>query len=336
MSDVTQYSELNPRETAKHVVATLKRLRPQLGLSRFSQMTVLARKMTDVVKWVRYRKIANAGVLGEGIAPNGKKLQSDTVSAKVEQIGDAIYFTDVALDLHPDDLITEARDVVDEQILDTMEAIYYDVIRGGTLKAFAAGAANRAATTGVVTGADLRKALLTLKKSDAMPITSILDGGIGFNTTPVEACFIGYTNPSLEPVLRDIVGFETCDKYSKQTTLFPGEFGKFENCRLLTSTIANPNDSLLGAGGIVGDSIAHTVVGGDKKADIHQIIFFGKGAYGGIPFGGPNSLKMYVRTPSSTVGDPVAQQAYVAWKARFNAALLQQKALNRLETAIPA
>lgn len=332
MSDVTQYSELNPRETAKHVVATLKRLRPQLGLSRFSQMTVLARKMTDVVKWVRYRKIANAGVLGEGIAPNGKKLQSDTVSAKVEQIGDAIYFTDVALDLHPDDLITEARDVVDEQILDTMEAIYYDVIRGGTQKAFAAGAASRITTTAVVTGADLRKALLTLKKSDASPITSILDGGIGFNTTPVEACFIGYTNPSLEPVLRDIVGFETCDKYGKQTTLFPGEFGKFENCRLLTSTIANPSTALLGAGGAVGAGIANT--GGN--ADIHQIIFFGKGAYGGIPFGGPNSLKMYVRTPSSTVGDPVAQQAYVAWKARFNAALLQQKALNRLETAIPA
>lgn len=323
------YTDLTPRQTAFHVVKTLKRLRPQIVLGRFAQQKVLPKNKTDVVKWVRYRKLNNAGVLNEGVAPKGKQLLSDIITAKLEQIGDIVKFTDSALDLHPDDLMSEARAIIDEQILDTTEKIYIDNLRGGSQATFSGSAANRASVVDVVTAANLRKTLLVLKRNNSKVITRMLTGDVEYNTTPIEAAYIAYTTPAMEPVLRDMVGFETSEKYAGQTTLLPGEFGKFENCRFIVSTLAD-NDDLLGAG-----AASTSVVNTAGQADVHQIIIFGMDAYGGVPFAGPKSLNLYVRMPKSTVGDELAQTAYVGWKSRFNAAIIQQKSLIRLETAIP-
>lgn len=316
------YSDLTPRETAYHVVETLKRLRPQIVLGRFAQFQkTLPKKQTDIVKWIRYQKISNAGVLSEGVAPAGKQLQADTITAKLEQLGDIIKMTDVALDLHPDDLMMEAQTILDEQILDTMERIYVDNIRGGSQVVYANSQTSRGATAANVSAADLRKALLTLKTNNSKPVGRMLTGDVAYATTPVEKAYVGYCPVEFEPYLRDIGTFETSDKYAGQTELFPGEFGKFENCRFITSTLANYGSSeLVGAGA--------------ASANIGQIVMFGEEAYGGVPFAGPNALQLYVRMPRSTVGDELAQQAYVGWKTRFNAAIIQQKALIRLEAVI--
>ena len=330
MADPVTFSALNPRETAFHVVETLKRLRPQIVLGRFAQQKILPRKNTDIVKWVRYRKINNAVVLAEGVPPTGKTLQSDTITTKVEQIGDVIRFTDAALDLHPDDIMAEGRDVMDEQILDTMEKIYFDNIRGGSQQLFAGSATQRDQVDAAVSGTDLRQAALTLKKNNAKMITRILSGNVDFNTTPVEASYVGYTTPNQEPVMRDITGFETVEKYAGQTELFPGEFGKFENIRFITSTLADTPDLA-----DTGNSSIPAGIDGGSAVNVSQIIIFGQDAYGGVPFAGPNALQLFVGMPKSQVGDELAQKAYLGWKTRFNAAVLQQKALVRIEVATP-
>lgn len=311
------YTDLTPRQTAFHVVKTLKRLRPQILLGRFAQTKVVPKHKTDVVKWMRYRKIANAGILNEGSAPKGKSMQSDVITAKLEQIGDVIKFTDVAIDTHPDDLISEAQMILDEQILDTTEKIYVDNIRGGAQFLYAGGATSRV-TAAAYTAQDFRSALLLLKNNNSKPITRMLTGDVDYNTTPIEAAYIAYCSPSMETVLRNTLGasFVTSDKYAGQTTLLPGEFGRFENCRFVISTLAGDEDLVgLGAGG----------------ADVHRCVIFGQDAFGGVPFAGPKSLNLYVRMPKSTVGDELAQTAYVGWKSRFNAAILQQKSIVRLE-----
>jgi N4-gp56 family major capsid protein len=316
-----QYTDLTPRQTAYHVVETLKRLRPQIVLGRFAQMKQLPKNNTDVVKWIRYRKIANAGILNEGVPPSGKQLLSDIITAKLEQLGDIIKLTDVALDLHPDDLMAEAQQILDEQILDTTERIYVDNLRTGSQATYANGVAGRSSVAAYIATTDLRRALTTLKANNVKPIKSMLTGDVAYGTTSVEAAYVGYAPVTFETYFRGLSGFETADKYAGQTALLPGEFGKFENCRFITSTLADSESSELvgaGAGGV----------------NVGQIVMFGQDAYGGIPFAGPNALQLYVRMPRSTVGDELAQQAYVGWKTRFNAAILQQKALIRVEAKI--
>jgi N4-gp56 family major capsid protein len=318
---INQYTDLTARQTAYYVVETLKRLRPQITLGRFAQTKNLPKKQTDTVKWIRYRKVANAGVLNEGVPPTGKQLLSDTITAKLEQIGDVIYLTDVALDLHPDDLMMEAQAILDEQILDTTERIYVDNIRGGSQAIYANGVAGRANVAAYVSATDLRNMAAVLKANNAKPITRMLTGDVSYNTTTVEPAYVAYAPLTFEAGLRAITGFETSDKYAGQTTLLPGEYGKFENIRFITSTLADSESTeLVGAGS-----------GG---VDVGQIVSFGQDAFGGIPFAGPNALQLFVRMPRSTVGDPLAQQAYVSWKTRFNAAVLQQKALVRLEAKV--
>lgn len=318
---INQYTDLTPRQTAYHVVETLKRLRPNIVLGRFAQTKPLPKNMTDVVKWIRYRKIANAGVLNEGVPPSGKTLQSDIVTAKLEQLGDVIKLTDVALDLHPDDLMMEAQAILDEQILDTTERIYVDNLRGGSQVVYANGVAGRSNVAAAVSATDLRKAALVLKQNNAKPINKMLTGDVKYGSTSVEPAFVAYAPVEFESQLRNINGFSTSDKYAGQTTLLPGEFGKYENIRFITSTLANSeSDELIGAGA--------------ASADVGQIVIFGQDAFGGIPFAGPNSLQLFVRMPRSTVGDELAQQAYVGWKTRFNAAILQQKSLIRVEAAL--
>jgi N4-gp56 family major capsid protein len=319
---LNQYTDLTPRQTAYHVVETLKRLRPQIVLGRFAQFQkTLPKKTTDVVKWVRYRKIANAGVLSEGVPPAGKQMTSDTITAKLEQLGDVIKMTDVALDLHPDDLMAEAQDMLDEQLLDTMERIYVDNIRGGSQVIYSNSETSRGAVAADISAADLRKALLTLKKNNSKPVGRMLTGDVAYKTTPVEKSYIAYCPVEFEPYLRDINTFETSDKYAGQTELYTGEFGKFENCRFITSTLANSESTELVGAGAAG-------------VDVGQIVMFGQEAYGGVPFAGPNAMELYVRMPRSTVGDELAQQAYVGWKTRFNAAIIQQKSLIRVEAKI--
>ena len=335
---VTAFNELNPRQTAHHVVETLKRLRPNIVLGRFAQFQNLPTKSTNTVRWVRYRALKRAGVLREGITPKGKKLQSDPIVTNLEQIGDVIRFTDVALDTHPDDLVRESRTVIDEQIIDTTEGIYIDNLQGTLNVKFAGGASSRATVAGEFDADDLRLTLLALKKANAVPINKMLMGSINIDTVTVEPTYIGYCDPALEPVFRDLNNFVTSDKYASQAELLPGEFGRFENMRLLTSTLAD-DLSLRGTGGVPGSGIAAT----SGSTDIFKIVIFGMNAYGGVPFGsrggklsqdGSGSLRIFARTPKSQVGDELAQKAYVGWKARFNAAILQQKAIIRLETGL--
>lgn len=117
-----------------------------------------------------------------------------------------------------------------------------------------------------------------LKRQNARTITKIVGAGAGFSTEPIAAAYIAVTHVDLETTIRKLPGFVPVEKYSDHMKAMPGEVGKVEEVRYVTSTVFAPWED---AGGAV--SSANFISTTGTKADVYPILFFGADAYGLSP-----------------------------------------------------
>ena len=101
----------------------------------------------------------------------------------------------------------------------------------------------------------------------------------------------------------------------------PGEVGKVEEVRYVTSTVFAPWED---AGGAV--SSANFISTAGTKADVYAILFFGADAYGLVSLKGKNSVTPTVLNPNSPRGgDPLGQRGTIGWKTYASRILHEQE-----------
>ena len=318
----------------------LKRAQPLLCLTKLGTPKTLPKNAGKTIKFRGYLHLPNQPkALIEGVTPEASKPEYRDVEATINQYGDYIELTDVITDTHEDPLIAEFSDILGEQSAIMIERITKGVLMGGTNVLYAGETGGTAATSrsGVNKPLSLsliRRAIRTLKRQEARPLTSVVSSSPNFNTSAIQPSYVAVCHVDLEADIRDLPGFVPVEKYGSYAPI-EGEIGSCEGLRFVMTTIMEPFTNA-GAAPDGGDKIESE---GGACADVYPILIFGKNAFGVIPFAraskGASPITPMVLNPNTPRGgDPLGQRGTVGWKAYHTAVILYDFYMLRMEVAV--
>lgn len=324
----TVYGDITPRTAAHAQKELLKRGIPFLVLEKFGQAATLPSNNTKVTKFRRYNSLPTSPVaLTEGVTPAGQQLSVTDYTATLSQLGDKVTISDVILDTHEDPTLNEAVTVLGEQAAQMVERMRFGILKAGSNVIYANGAARNAVNTELSLTLQ-RKAIKTLKRQNARPITSIVRSTAAYGTEAAAPGFIGLIHPDLEYIVRSMNGFTPAEKYGSISP-WENELGKVEDTRYLSSTIF---ESWADAGGTKGTMISTS----GTSADVYPVLYLARNAYGIVALKGMYAVTPMVVNPKPSDSDPLAQRGHVGWKAMQTAVILNDAFMVRVEVAAAA
>lgn len=300
----------------------LKAARPLLLHTKWAQVRDLPRNGGLTIKFRRYSLLAaNTTPLNEGVTPSGAQLSVTDLTATVAQYGDYVTLTDVLQFSTFDPILTETSDTLGQQAGNSLDQICRDVIIAGSTVQYASSATSRGTVTASMklTRQEIREAVRTLQGNDARKITRMINPSTGFNTSPVNACFVGIVSENTLFDLKDEAGWTPVEEYASQKDVMEGEVGKVDDVRFVMTTNAKIYTAL-GAGGI----------------DVHGTLIMGQDYYAISRISG-EALKNIVKPLGSAgTADPLDQRSTSGWKAIFVATRLNENFAVRVEHAVSA
>jgi len=328
---VTNYGVINQRTAAWATKEMLSHAEPILVLSKFGQNKPLPKNNANTVKFRRPKPFAvSTTPLTEGVTPTSQALTYEDVTVPINQYGGVTEITDVVEDLAEDPVLKDASMLSGEQAAETVEMVTYGAIKGGTSVIYDLPAHSaRSAVDSPVSLSVLRGAVRALKAARGKPITQMLDGSVKINTTPIEGGYIAFGHTDLEADIRNLPNFIPVSRYGSRKPLCPEEVGTIENVRIILSPLLVPFPD---AGGLAANNGTISTTG--TNADVYPIIVVAKEAYGLVPLKGAKSITPSVLNPGTpSKSDPLGQKGYVGWKCYFNATILNQTWIQRIEVA---
>jgi len=308
----------------------LRHAGPVTVLDKFGLSKRLPKNKSETIKFRRpivFTEVTTP--LVEGVTPNTTAFSYEDVSVTLKQYGMVVGITDVIEDTHEDPVLNDATIQAGENIGRTIEALCYGVLKAGTNVFYSNGAA-RASVNTVITLNKQRAITRSLKAQKAFKITRILSGSPDYNTTPIEAAYIGVAHTDLESDVRGLAGFVPCAEYGSRKMICEEEIGSVEDVRYVLSPDL---DAIADAGGAKGSMVSTT----GTSADVYPVLYFGKEAYGSVALRGQGSVSpTIIPVGQKTKDDPLGQRGYVGWKTWFACVRLNESWMARLECAVTA
>ena len=258
----------------------------------------------NTIAWTRCNKLTvtpTNATLTEWVTPDDVAINFTTISLTANQYGMYAIISDILEDVSPVPMVANAAKVIWANMARIIDEVIQGVLALGTNVIYAGAATSRAsiAATDLLKTEDLAKANAFLS-TKAAPVFG--DG------------YIAVMHPN---VLFDLQtgtatgAFLDLSKYTEsgRALIVNGEVGKIYNVRVVTSSYVQ--------------SFASTVT-------VYPTYVMWKGAYGVADLQG---LISYLVGDGASKSDPLAQRRYVWAKVAFNAIILQQDALVRIESA---
>ena len=233
---------------------------------------------------------------------------------------DYVIVTDVVTYESPDAVLTEAAQVLGEQAALTLDQLCRDVITVGTTVQYAD---NRSARLQLLassqpTNAAIRQAVATLSGNNAKKIKTIVNPNQNYNTTPINAAYIGICSSKTTYDLKGLTGWVPVQSYPSQADVIEGEVGAVDDVRFIQTSEAKTWDITNGPG-----STSLTVQG---------TMILGQNAYGITRISGEAMKNIVNPLGSAGSADPLNQRTTSGWKATFVAKILNDDAMLRLES----
>ncbi len=297
----------------------LKAARPLLVHLKWAQVKDLPANNSMVIKFRRYGLLtANTVALTEGVTPSGTVLSITDITATVAQYGDFITMTDVLQFSTLDPLLTETADILGQQAGNSLDQICRDVLVAGSTVQYASSATttNTVSASMTLTRAEVREAVRTLQNNDAAKVTRMVNPSTGFNTSPVNASYMGIISPSTLFDLKDESGWIPVEEYGSQTGVMEGEVGAIDEVRFVMTTNASTTTGSL--------------------TTVHRTLIMGQNYYGISRISGQAMTNIVKALGSGGTADPLNQRSTSGWKATFVAKRLNENFCVRVEHGVTA
>lgn len=322
----TTYGSLSQRTIAYAAKEMLTHAEPIMCLHKFGLVKPMPKNTAEKVKFRRPVPFDLATTpLTEGVPPTSRAMTYEDVEATLDQYGDLVKITDKVADLAEDPVLKDAAMLCGEQAGETIEALTWGVISGGTNVQFANGTVRTAVNTPISLNKQ-RAITRHLKAERAKKITSMLSSSVKYGTEAIDAAYIAFAHTDLESDIRGLDGFVPTEKYGSMKAL-PYEIGKVEDVRYILTPVL---ESIADAGGAKGSMISTT----GTSADVYPLVYIGREAYGLVSLKGANAITPNIINPDQAdKSDPLGQIGYVSWKTYFKAVILNQAWMVRLEVA---
>ncbi len=298
----------------------LKAARPLLLHTKWGQVKDIPAKNTNVIKFRRYELLsANTTALTEGVTPSGTQLSITDVTGTVAQYGDYVTLTDWLQMTTLDPVLTETADILGQQAGNSLDQICRDVVIAGSTVQYASTATARTEVSASMklTRQEVREAVRTLQNNDAMKITRMVNPSTGFNTSPINAAYIGIISENTLYDLKNEAGWVPVEEYASQKDVMEGEVGKMDDVRFVMTTNAKIFSS-----------------GGAGSIDVHGTLIMGQEYYGISRISGEALKNIIKPLGSAGTADPLDQRSTSGWKATFVATRLNENFAVRIEHAV--
>jgi len=300
----TASAGLTPEMKVYYDRRLLARALPELVHARFGQRRGIPKRGG---KTVEFRKFATLGVsktpLTEGTPPAGQSAVVSSITATVEQYGDAIFFSDLVSTTTIDPLLEEFTDLLAEQAAESIDEIIRDVMITGTNVIY--GGSGNTATNQVAAGDDMTVALIRLA------VLTLVQG----RAKKINGAWQAIISPE---VAHDIQGTSEW----RDAQIGGERTGRVEDGSM---------GMLYGVKFWVTDK-AYVAADGTTSAEVHRSLFLGANAYGIVDLAGHNLQSIFKPLGSAGSADPLNQKGSMGWKSTFTARILNDAYLVRVET----
>jgi N4-gp56 family major capsid protein len=260
-------------------------------------------KGTNFIRFARYADLAaQTAALTEGAPPTAQALTIASEGASATQIGGVFEITDLATLDSPHDLIAINAERAGRQAAASVDVLVREILAAGASVQYVTQAARSAlATSNVVTGAQIKKMVALLSK------TNVPTFGDGFYRAIIHSDVV-------YDLFTDTAngGWMDASKYVDNMPLLKGELGRYHRVRFLetggTGTGTNPGAKVFPDAGA-------------SSADVYSTIFLGPDAY---VYADSQPMQAYFIAPGGDHSDPIAQLAKIGWKTRFGCMLIDE------------
>ena len=258
----------------------------------------------NTLAWTRCNKLTvspASASLTEWVTPDDTAITFTTISLTANQYGMYAIITDVLEDVSPVPMVSNALKVIGENMARIIDQVIQWVLAAGTNVIYPGTISARA----------------NIAATDLMTPTLLAKANAFLSTKAAPVYWDGYIAVMHPNVIFDVQtgtatwAFIDLSKYTEagRNQLVKGEIGKIFNIRVVASPFIQ--------------TFASTVT-------VYPTYVMWKGAYGVADLQG---LRSYMVGDGASKSDPLAQRRYVWAKVAFNAIILQQDALVRIESA---
>jgi N4-gp56 family major capsid protein len=303
---------LNTISTVPHAVNThydrqmLTKARAALVHNRWAQVRDIPRNSTDNIRFRRYSLLdPSLDTIVEGVTPSLDTLSVTNIDATVQQYGRGYLLTEKLMFTTLDPILAEVADILGENAGNTLDQLTREELATTTTIQYASTATSNAEITSAmkITKAEVMEAVRTLKNNNAKKITSMVNASDGFNTSPVDACFIGIVHPNATYDLKNIPGFIRVEEYGAAKQALPNEVGALDEVRFIETTNAK----------VYADAGAGSI-------DVYGTLIIASDFYAITRIAG-EAMKNIIEGPGGN-SDPFHQRQTSVWKATFVAKIL--------------
>lgn len=341
----TAYGDISPTQAAYSARQTLDRALPYLVLEQLGQLKPLPANNTKTIDFRRHRlaESANVDSLGvakghtgfavatEGVTPPSIATTMDSVTVTLAQYIAITEWTDVIEDTHIDNVLAEYFGSLGELGGQIVEFMRWEAIRTGTTFTYlAAGVANEASITAPFTIAQFRAAIRTLRANHAKVISNVVKSDARWGTQAIEPAFAMVMHTDMEGTARKVLGsaFTPVADYGAGATILKGEFGNFENIRLISSDLIGKR---AGAGTTVG-AAPNLYSDNGVNVNLYDMIVMGADAWGSIALKGEHAVTPMLVKAKPSDSDPAAQRNKASIKMMQAAKVLQPAHMVKIVT----
>ena len=258
----------------------------------------------NTLAWTRCNKLTVSPAtasLTEWVTPDDTAITFTTISLTANQYGMYAIITDILEDVSPVPMVSNALKVIGQNMARIIDQVIQGVLAAGTNVIYPGTISARA----------------SISASDLMTATLLAKANAFLSTKAAPVFWDGYVAVMHPNIIFDLQtgtatwAFMDLSKYTEagRAQLVKGEIGKIFNVRVVSSPFIQ--------------TFASTVT-------VYPTYVMWKGAYGVADLQG---LRSYMVGDGASKSDPLAQRRYVWAKVAFNAIILQQDALVRIESA---
>lgn len=275
----------------------LDRLRENLVFHNLGTAKQLPANSGKIVQWFRRTDMAaNTTPLSEGVVPSAIGLSATSISAQLSQYGDFTQTSDLIQMTSIDNEIEAQVDVLGFRAARSIDALDKTILDAGTNVKYANSRTflSGLQATDVLNGAEVRKGVLNLKRSNVDPV----DGNY----------YVWVVHPQNSyDLMSDTAsgGWVNANTYVDTSGILNGETGRLFGARFVETTNVT------------------TSTGGSGSANVYSTHLLGKGAFGVVEFDG--GVHVYVKkSGEQDTSNPLNQYATVGYKLTYTNKMLDE------------
>ena len=282
---------------------------PALVHDQFGQKRPIPKNGGKTIEFRKFAPLTKATTpLTEGVTPQGKNLETATITAEVSQYGDYITMSDMLELTAIDNVVVEALKLLGRQGGATLDTVVRNVLHSGTNVMYCPKVASGGAETAVTSRTNLDSTCVLTVKQVQKAVAKLR----AQNAPTISGKYVAIIHPYVAYDLMRDPEWIDAHKYAQPENLFEGEIGEVGGVRFVQTTEAKIYE-----GGVFGTLI------------------FGDNAYGTTEIAGGGMETIVKQKGSAGTADPLDQRSSVGWKGQKTAEILVEQYMVRVESKSP-